>query len=77
MPIYFRHLLKASGWLIVLFCAACSQSGSTTSAEALAAQNPNVPGATGRTIVRGSHSTIGGDADATYIQQKWPYGNEY
>jgi hypothetical protein len=33
------------------------------------AQNPNVPGATGRTIVVGNHSTIAGDEGATRNQQ--------
>jgi hypothetical protein len=33
------------------------------------ATNPNVPGATGRTIVQGDTSTIAGDARATRIQQ--------
>jgi hypothetical protein len=28
--------------------------------------NPNVPGATGDTIVRGDHSTVAGDKNATY-----------
>jgi hypothetical protein len=32
-------------------------------------ENPNVPGATGRTIVLGDHSTIAGDATATQMQR--------
>jgi hypothetical protein len=32
-------------------------------------ENPNVPGATGRTIVPGDHSTIAGDAAATQMQR--------
>jgi uncharacterized iron-regulated membrane protein len=35
----------------------------------LAVTNPNVPGATGRTIVPGDNSTIAGDAAATRAQQ--------
>jgi hypothetical protein len=34
-----------------------------------AAEDPNVPGATGRTIVAGSHSTIAGDSNATEGQR--------
>jgi hypothetical protein len=34
-----------------------------------AANNPNVPGATGLTIVPGDRSTIAGDAAATLIQK--------
>ena len=43
-------------------------------AAAMAAAGPNTPGWTGRTIVPGSHSTVAGDAQATYDQQKWPSG---
>jgi hypothetical protein len=34
-----------------------------------AADDPNVPGATGRTIVRGDHSTIGSDRRGTAEQK--------
>ncbi len=36
------------------------------------AQGSNAPGNTGRTKVIGSNSTVAGDAEATYQQQKWP-----
>ena len=36
------------------------------------AQSNGVPGDTGRTKVIGSNSTVAGDAQATYQQQKWP-----
>lgn len=52
--------------LVSSILAGCAQSGG------LAAQNPNTPGATGRTIVPGSTSTVTGDALATENQQKWP-----
>lgn len=39
-----------------------------------AASNPNVPGATGRTIIPGNNSTIAGDAEATRQQQTGAYG---
>jgi ABC-type phosphate transport system substrate-binding protein len=41
-----------------------------------AAENANKPGWTGRTFVAGSTSTIAGDAEATYQQQKWPVGRD-
>ncbi|WP_158931012.1 hypothetical protein [Acidisphaera sp. S103] len=40
----------------------------------IAASNPNVPGATGSTIVRGNTSTISEDAKATRQQQTGAYG---
>ena len=53
--------------------ARASAPGSAQATEQ-SASNPNVPGATGRTIVRGDRSTIAGDADATRIQQEGVYG---
>ncbi len=41
---------------------------------ATAAADPATPGATGATIVRGTNSTIAGDAAATDSQRKWPLG---
>ena len=41
----------------------------TSTVPILNAANPNVPGATGRTIVRGNNSTISGGAAATRMQQ--------
>jgi hypothetical protein len=52
--------------------AGCSPHTNTPSA----ANNPNVPGATGRTVVPGSSSTVSGDAEATELQQKWGVGRE-
>ena len=53
--------------------ASLSSSAYTVAGPASAstnpAANPNVPGATGRTIVIGSNSTIAGDAEATRLQQ--------
>jgi hypothetical protein len=51
----------------VVLCAlmaACTQAP-TSNADA------NTPGFTGRTIIPGNSSTIGGDAEETYLQQKW------
>jgi hypothetical protein len=41
-----------------------------------AAANPNVPGATGTTIVPGDNSTIAGDAEATRTQQTGAYSDD-
>jgi hypothetical protein len=40
------------------------------------AANPNVPGATGRTIIRGNNSTIAGDAAATRMQRTGTVGGD-
>jgi hypothetical protein len=61
-------LLIAAPVLLLLSCCAMSTDA------AMATAGPNTPGWTGRTIVRGSNSTIAGDAQATYDQQKWPFG---
>jgi hypothetical protein len=55
--------------LAVAVCAllaACTQAPPSDA-------NANTPGFTGTTIVRGNSSTLRGNADATYQQQKWPY----
>ena len=56
-------LLLGSTLMILAGCAA--------PVDMQAARDPNTPGATGRTVVIGSNSTIAGDAGATYYQQKW------
>jgi hypothetical protein len=40
------------------------------------AKNPNVPGATGQTVVPGDNSTIAGDRAATVIQRDGAYGGD-
>jgi hypothetical protein len=49
-------------------------SGNATTAGTTDAANPNVPGATGRTIVPGDNSTIAGDAEATEMFRTGSYG---
>jgi hypothetical protein len=39
------------------------------------ANNPNVPGATGYTIVPGDNSSVAGDGPATEMQRTGVYGN--
>ena len=43
----------------------------------MAATGPNTPGWTGQTVVPGNNSTLAGNAEATYQQQKWPLGSPY
>ena len=54
---------------------ACSSSPPVDPSQA--AQNANTPGWTGRTFVTGSSSTVAGNADATYLQQKWGVGRQH
>lgn len=49
--------------------AGCAQSPTST-----ASAGPDTPGWTGRTVVVGTNSTIGGDAQATEWAQKWGIG---
>lgn len=55
------HFIPLAALLAVLGGCAATQTAS----------GPDAPGYTGRTNVIGSTSTIAGDADATYLQQKW------
>ena len=64
-----RSLTVAVLLTITLLVTACVRNREDGS-------NPNVPGATGRTIVPGSNSTMAGDAEATSQQQKWPVGRD-
>jgi hypothetical protein len=72
----FAFALALGGWSNMSNAAAPANTAlSSTIATAQgvgvndAYANPNVPGATGRTIVRGDHSTIAGDALATEMQR--------
>jgi hypothetical protein len=49
--------------------ASYTWSVQSSAGSSAAAADPNVPGATGRTIVLGDSSTIAGDASATRAQQ--------
>ena len=40
------------------------------------ALDPSTPGYTGTTVVVGNNNTIAGDAEATYLQQKWGVGRQ-
>jgi hypothetical protein len=65
-----RIIVPAATLLAAL--AACSAPPGVDAAQA--EKNANTPGWTGRTFVVGSTSTVAGDAQATYEQQKWQLG---
>jgi hypothetical protein len=64
--------LSVASLLVAL--GACSTPQPLTADQATS--NANTPGWTGSTIVVGSNSTIAGDAQATYLQQKWGVGRQ-
>lgn len=55
--------------LILAFCALTAACAPSTPPVAA---NANTPGWTGTTVVKGSTSTLAGNAAATYYMQKWP-----
>jgi hypothetical protein len=63
-----RAAISTVSLLVVLGgCTAPSSNGGVN----VTAQSTDTAGWTGRTFVVGSHSTVAGDAEATYLQQKW------
>lgn len=68
MKMRMRSILTAGAVLFTL--VGCMQ------ADRQASFDPSAPGATGRTVVPGSTSTIAGDALATEQQQKWGGGRQ-
>jgi hypothetical protein len=67
-----RFILVGASVLVVL--GACTVPPTPNPDQA--AENAKLPGWTGRTFVMGSSSTVAGNADATYIQQKWGVGRQ-
>jgi hypothetical protein len=63
-----RTILSATSLVVAL--GGCSTTRINGSSDQTALDT-NTPGWTGRTLVVGSHSTVAGDAQATYLQQKW------
>ncbi len=53
----------------LLLCATLLAGCATTTPPQTA--NADTPGYTGRTVLIGNNSTLAGDAEATYRQQKW------
>ncbi len=72
MSITIRSALSTFALLIGL--GACTVPAPPNPDQA--AQNNTVPGWTGRTFVLGSSSTVAGNAEATYEQQKWGVGRQ-
>ena len=71
-------LATALSALVGLGAISATQADAATTSKShqrtqQAAANPNVPGATGTTIVPGDNSTIAGDAGATRLQQTNAY----
>jgi hypothetical protein len=69
MTMMMRSVIPATAMLLAL--GACSGPAASPDQAAL---NANTPGWTGSTFVVGSTSTVAGDAQATYLQQKWGIG---
>ncbi len=84
MAMISRSTLLAASVLLAATTGAFAQSNNTAGSGSVSppppyprvdtnavprSENPNVPGATGETIVRGDRSTIAGDARAT-VEQK-------
>ena len=67
-----RSIVSTAALLATL--GACSAPPTVDPSQA--AQNANTPGWTGRTFVVGSSSTVAGNAQATYEQQKWGVGRQ-
>jgi hypothetical protein len=65
-----RSIVSAAALLVAL--GGCTVPPNVDANQAAA--NANTPGWTGRTFVIGSNSTVAGNADATYLQQKWGVG---
>jgi hypothetical protein len=56
---------------LILPLAFCALIAACAAPVAPSGANASTPGWTGSTIVLGNNSTIEGDAQATYLQQKW------
>jgi hypothetical protein len=63
-----RAVLSTCSLLVTL--GGCSVTHGDAGANQTA-EDLNTPGWTGRTLIVGSRSTVAGDAQATYLQQKW------
>ena len=67
-----RSIVAAAALLAALGGCSVPPGGDASQATA----NANTPGWTGRTFVIGSSSTVAGNAQATYEQQKWGVGRQ-
>jgi hypothetical protein len=64
--------MRCFTWSIV--AAVALLAGCVQSPPGSAGLGSDTPGWTGRTVVVGTSSTVGGDAEATYWAQKWGIG---
>ncbi len=70
MPKTTRSILSTTALIAIGACSVPSNPADQ------AKYNDHTPGWTGTTLVTGSNSTIAGDAEATYLQQKWGVGRQ-
>jgi hypothetical protein len=56
---------------LLLALALCALTAACATPVPPANASANTPGWTGTTVVVGNNSTIAGNAQATYLQQKW------
>jgi hypothetical protein len=64
-----RSIMLTASLALIPAAAALAQSTAPHATTAQADQNPNTPGATGQTVVKGDNSTIKGDHSATKDQK--------
>jgi hypothetical protein len=64
-------ILLALSISIISTAGVLAQNANSSSGRIPAYANPNVPGATGSTVVRGDNSTIAGDRAATIEQREF------
>jgi len=71
-----KLMTAASSWILIATCLLGTLAGCGGHQQAAVAGGPDAstPGWTGRTVVVGSSSTVGGAAAATEMQQKWQLG---
>jgi hypothetical protein len=67
---------KLARWVVMAALLGLQVGCGATGTDPRSAADASTPGWTGRTVVVGSTSTVAGDAQATYLQQKWGVGRE-
>ena len=67
---------KLARWVVMAALLGLQVGCGVAGTDSRSAADASTPGWTGRTVVVGSTSTVAGDAQATYLQQKWGSGRE-
>jgi hypothetical protein len=67
---------KLARWVVMAALLGLQVACGATGTDPRSAADASTPGWTGHTVVVGSTSTVAGDAQATYLQQKWGVGRE-